>query len=81
MRVDFTAQWGELVQRAVALRWRLRRGRPAVADVDYRDRISVVTWLIVFGLGLSIVFDIPTRLVSFRALGSPVSSLTVFPQP
>jgi hypothetical protein len=42
-------------------------------QVDYRDRISVVTWLIVFGLGASILLDLPTAVLTFRALGSPIS--------
>ena len=42
--------------------------------VDYRDRISVVTWLVVFGLGVSLVFSSPNLLtVSMVVLGSPVS--------
>ena len=42
--------------------------------VDYRDRISVVTWLIVFGLGISLIFSSPNILtVSLLALGSPIS--------
>ena len=43
------------------------------SPVDYRDRISVVTWLIVFGLGLSLLFTMPGTIITFRALGSPVS--------
>ncbi|NJN83515.1 MAG: hypothetical protein HC802_15355 [Caldilineaceae bacterium] len=73
MRIDFAAQWEALFERALAWRWRMRRKRPVIASVDYRDRISVVTWLIVFGLGLSLLFDISTRIISFTALGSPVS--------
>ena len=42
-------------------------------QVDYRDRISVVTWLIVFGLGASILLDVPTAILTFSALGSPIS--------
>jgi len=41
--------------------------------VDYRDRISVVTWLFVFGLGLSLLYTLPTTIIRFRALGSPIS--------
>ncbi len=44
-----------------------------VQQVDYRDRISVVTWLLVFGLGLSVLVDVPTRVLSLNMLGSPVS--------
>jgi len=42
-------------------------------QIDFRDRISVITWLVVFGLGLSLLYSIPTTIVSFRALGSPVT--------
>lgn len=46
---------------------------PAV-QVDYRDRISVVTWLIVFGLGISLLFTMPGVFrFQFMALGSPVA--------
>lgn len=41
--------------------------------VDYRDRISVVTWLIVFGLGVSLLLDLPNAVMTFSALGSPIS--------
>ncbi len=41
--------------------------------VDYRDRISVVTWLFVFGLGISLLYTLPTTIITLRALGSPVS--------
>lgn len=33
--------------------------------IDYRDRISVVTWLVVFGLGLSLIFSMPS-LINFE---------------
>ena len=46
---------------------------PAAALVDYRDRISVVTWIFVFGLGLSLLYSLPVVVISLRALGSPVS--------
>ena len=42
-------------------------------QIDYRDRISVVTWLVVFGMGLSLLFTIPSANITFRALGSPIS--------
>lgn len=46
---------------------------PAV-QVDYRDRISVVTWLIVFGLGISLLFTMPDIFrFQVMALGSPVA--------
>ena len=47
--------------------------RPAATLVDYRDRISVITWLFVFGLGVSQLYSLPTTLISLRALGSPMS--------
>ncbi len=46
---------------------------PAAALIDYRDRISVVTWIFVFGLGLSLLYSLPVVVISLRALGSPVS--------
>lgn len=54
---------------------RLRKSEPApsVAVVDYRDRISIVTWLFVFGLGMSQLYTLPTTVVTLRALGSPAS--------
>jgi len=42
-------------------------------QIDYRDRISIVTWLVVFGLGLSLLFSLPSANITFRALGSPIS--------
>ena len=44
-----------------------------VAGVDYRDRISVATWMVVFGLGMSLLLTLPTGAINFWALGSPVS--------
>lgn len=41
--------------------------------IDYRDRISVVTWLLVFGLGVSVLYTLPTLVFTFNALGSPIS--------
>ena len=42
--------------------------------IDYRDRISVVTWLIVFGLGLSILFSMPSLFqMEFVVLSSPLA--------
>ena len=43
------------------------------AGVDYRDRISVACWVVVFGLGISLLVQIPTTQITFRALGSPVT--------
>jgi len=57
--------------------WRRRRslttidGREGVSD--YRDRISVASWVVVFGLGLSLLLEIPTTQITFRALGSPIT--------
>ena len=57
-----------------------RRFRPAPnptphrsVQIDFRDRISVVTWVLVFGLGASILLKLPTAVFTFRALGSPIS--------
>lgn len=44
-----------------------------VDDVDYRDRISVATWMVVLGLGLSLVVQLPTAQVSLLAFGSPMA--------
>jgi hypothetical protein len=41
--------------------------------VDYRDRISIATWLLVLGLGISLLVNLPTIVFDFWALGSPVS--------
>ena len=51
---------------------RVRSGR-YVGDVNYRDRVSVATWMVVLGLGLSLLVTLPTAEVSFWALGSPVA--------
>jgi hypothetical protein len=63
-----------------ALRWPVIAwpARPLVraADhvpVDYRDRISVATWLVIVGLGASLLLQLPTIELSFWALGSPIS--------
>jgi hypothetical protein len=42
-------------------------------QVDYRDRISVVTWMVVLGLGVSLMVSFPTVILGLEALGSPVS--------
>jgi hypothetical protein len=44
-----------------------------VGAVDFRDRISVVVWLFIFGLGISLLYTLPTTIITLRALGSPVS--------
>ncbi len=51
-------------RRTAALITRIRVGRQ-VADVDYRDRISVATWMVVLGLGLSLLVQLPTAEISF----------------
>lgn len=43
------------------------------ASVDYRDRISVACWVVVFGLAASLLVQIPTTQITFRALGSPIT--------
>ncbi|MEM7539788.1 MAG: hypothetical protein AAF639_46965, partial [Chloroflexota bacterium] len=43
--------------------------------VDYRDRISIATWLVVFGLGASLLIELPTIAISLEALGSPIGIL------
>lgn len=62
--------WDTLRQRATFKSEALLQ---TTSPIDYRDRISVVTWLIVFGLGLSLLFTMPGATITFRALGSPVS--------
>jgi hypothetical protein len=59
-------------RRAAATIARIRMGRQ-VADVDYRDRVSVATWMVMLGLGLSLLVRLPTLEISFWALGSPIS--------
>jgi hypothetical protein len=62
--------------RLSGLRWSaLRRLRWArrVDDVDYRDRISVATWMVVLSLGLGQLVALPTAQISFLAFGSPVA--------
>jgi hypothetical protein len=71
MRAIWLESWGELWLRLTAGRG--RRPELPVNPMDYRDRISVVTWLLVFGLGLSLLYSLPTRVFSFNALGSPIS--------
>jgi hypothetical protein len=57
----------------VMQRWRWRRKNDDFTGVDYRDRISVTTWVLVLGFGLSLVLRLPTTVISFRALGSPTT--------
>lgn len=47
--------------------------RQPYATVDYRDRVSVATWLVVLGLGGSLLVDLPTVVLRAWAFGSPVS--------
>jgi hypothetical protein len=54
-------------------RWQWRRKHNDFTGVDYQDRISVMTWVLVFGFGLSLLLKIPTTVIGFRALGSPTS--------
>lgn len=51
-------------------RWR-RRSRTDLLNLDYRDRISVTTWVLVFGFALSLIVQIPTTVIRFRAFGTP----------
>lgn len=42
--------------------------------IDYRDRISVVTWLIILGLGISLFFELPDITSrSFIVFSTPVT--------
>lgn len=42
--------------------------------IDYRDRISVVTWLIILGLGISLFFELPDIASrSFIVFSTPVT--------
>src|SRR5690606_31231184 len=56
-------------------RWPRRRAHytPRPVEVDYRDRISVATWTVVLGLGMSVLLNLPGIELSFWALGSPIS--------
>ena len=58
----------ELAGRAVHM-MRERAG----ARADYRDRISVATWLLVLGLGASVLIELPAAMVSFWVFGSPIT--------
>jgi hypothetical protein len=69
------------IRELLPVRWLLPQPRPSTArsagaltvPVDYRDRISVVTWLFVFALGVSQLYSLPTTVITLRALGSPIS--------
>ena len=71
MRQTIQTYWEQLI-------FRLRFGdgeafQPPTTPIDYRDRISIVTWLLAFGLGISLLYDLPTFVFRFNALGSPIS--------
>jgi hypothetical protein len=51
--------------------WRTRSA--AAEAVDFRDRISVATWLVVLGLAASLLLQLPRVEFGFWALGSPVT--------
>ena len=68
LNATLNAAWSSLVARIR----RIGTVDHQPAQVDYRDRISVVTWLIVFGLGISLLFSTQTLIFSFWALGSPI---------
>ncbi len=70
--------WMSLADYWAEARFRLTPFRPSTSEspanpLDYRDRISVVTWLLVFGLGLSLLYRLPAASITFNALGSPIS--------
>ncbi len=47
---------------------------PTTTLIDYRDRISIATWLLVFGMGLRLLFTMPSGLsYDFEAFGSPIT--------
>jgi hypothetical protein len=51
-----------------------RRQKRASADyVDYRDRIGIGAWLLVFGIGLSLLVDLPTITLNLRAFRTPLN--------
>lgn len=69
METNQPVTWTEQLRRRMPW-WRTRGDN---AGADYVDRISVVTWVLVLGFGLSLLIKLPTTVVSFRALGSPTS--------
>lgn len=69
MRNQLPVLWNRQTSRLVTK----RKAPPATTPIDYRDRISVITWLFVFGLGVSYLYSLPTTVISLRALGSPMS--------
>lgn len=54
---------------AVAVIFRARTRAP----IDFRDRVSVASWLVVLGLGASLLIELPTVVLHAWAFGSPVS--------
>jgi len=44
-----------------------------IMPIDYRDRISIVTWLVIFGMGCSLLIDFRPLELRLNALGSPFS--------
>lgn len=69
MQTNRLVAWrDELVQR-----WQWLRKEKDFTGADYRDRISVTSWVLVLGFGLSLVLEVPTTMIGFRALGSPTS--------
>ncbi len=75
MRILPSDNWSAQLQRLRPDRLRAahRDETRRPVQVDYRDRISVATWVIVFCLGTSLLLDVPTIILTFTALGSPVS--------
>lgn len=67
MQTNQLSAWRDEVRQRLA--W--RRRRDDFTGADYRERISVVVWVLVFGFGLSLLLRIPTTEISFRAFGSP----------
>lgn len=43
-----------------------------IVPIDYRDRISIVTWLVIFGMGVSLLIDFRPIDLRFDALGTPL---------
>lgn len=69
MRNNLPVLWNRSTSRLITD----KKTPPSTVPIDYRDRVSVITWLFVFGLGVSFLYSLPTTLISLRALGSPMS--------
>jgi hypothetical protein len=67
MQTNRLSAWRDVVRQR--LLW--RRRQDDFTGADYRERISVLVWVLVFGFGLSLLLRIPTTVISFRAFGSP----------